>query len=89
MLTETLQRISFSVVGRCADLSLAARINLSPADFGIILQNHRRLPLSIFSVKIAALGSLNRVTGRKIVKISKFSNFKGASLNFEFDFSVK
>jgi hypothetical protein len=54
-----------------ADLSLAAGkmrenklVYLSPAAFGIILQNHRRLPVSIFSIKIAALGSLNRVTGR-------------------------
>jgi hypothetical protein len=48
--------------GKCA------RINLSP--FGMILQNHRRLPVSIFIVKIAALGS----------GFSKLlSNFKGAS----------
>jgi hypothetical protein len=67
MLTEILLRISFFVIG---DLSLAAgRINLSPAAFGIVLQNHKRLLVSIFSVKIAALGSLKRVTGR----------FKGAS----------
>jgi hypothetical protein len=43
-----------------ADLSLAevkmARINLSPAAFGFILQNHRQFPVSIFSVKITALG---------------------------------
>jgi hypothetical protein len=32
------------------------RINLSPAAFGVILQNHRRFPVSIFSVKITALG---------------------------------
>jgi hypothetical protein len=39
----------------------------------MILQNHRRLPVSIFSVKIAAIGSLKRVTGRIfiLVKISK------------------
>jgi hypothetical protein len=77
MVTETLLRIPFSVIGR---RSLAptshwlqgkcARINLSPAAFGIILQNHRRLSVSIFSVKIAALGSLKRVTGR-ILKNSK------------------
>jgi hypothetical protein len=57
-----------------ADLSLAAgkcgRINLLPAAFGIILDNNRRLPVSIFSVKIAAFGSLTQVTGR-IFKISK------------------
>jgi hypothetical protein len=36
----------------------------------MILQNHRRLPASIFSVKLAALRSLKRVIGR-IFKISK------------------
>jgi hypothetical protein len=36
----------------------------------MMLQNHRRLPVSIFSVKIAALGSLQRVTG-KVFKINK------------------
>jgi hypothetical protein len=77
MLTETLLGISFSVVGRCSLVPTSirlplkcVRINLSPAAFGIILQNHRRLPVSIYSVKIAALGSLKRVTGR-IVKISE------------------
>jgi hypothetical protein len=45
----------------------------------MILQNHRRLPVCIFSVKIAALGSLKRVTG---------SNFKGASQYFAFDFLI-
>jgi hypothetical protein len=38
----------------------------------MILQNHKQLPVSIFSFKIAALGSLKRVTGRNL-KISKFS----------------
>jgi len=33
------------------------------------LQNHRRLPVSIFSVKIAALASLKWITG-SIFKIS-------------------
>jgi hypothetical protein len=61
-----------------ADLSLAAgKMRENRAAFGIILQNHRRLPVSIFSVKIAALGSLKRVTGR-IFKIFK-RNFKEAS----------
>ncbi len=36
--------------GKCA------RINLTQAVFGMILQNHRRFPVSIFSVKVAALG---------------------------------
>jgi hypothetical protein len=56
-----------------------ARINLSQAAYGMILQNHRRILVSIFSVKIAALGSLKWVTGR-IFKI--VSNFKGASWFF-------
>ncbi len=77
MLTETLLRIPFSVIGRCSLVPTSnllqgkcARINLSLAAFRIILQNYRRLPVSIFSVKIATLGSLKRVFG-KIFKISK------------------
>jgi hypothetical protein len=34
-----------------------ARINLSQAASAMILQNHRRLSVSIFNVKIFALGS--------------------------------
>jgi hypothetical protein len=71
MLTETLLKISFYVTGRCSLLPTShwlqgkcARINLSQAAFGMILQNHRQLPVCIFSVKSAALGSLKRVTGR-------------------------
>ncbi len=46
------------------DLSLACvRTNLSRAASGMILQNHRWLPVCIFSVKIAVLGSLKWVTG--------------------------
>ncbi len=74
MLTETLLRISLSVIGRCSLvptsywlLGKCARIKLSPAVFGIILQNHKRLPVSIFSV--AAFVSLKRVTGRIFVLI--------------------
>jgi hypothetical protein len=58
------------------DLSLAAgkmrkNINLSlAASVPIIVQNHRRLPVSILSVKIASLWSLKQVIGR-ILKISK------------------
>jgi hypothetical protein len=37
---------------------------------GMILQNHRWLPVSIFIVKITALGSLERVIGT-ILNISK------------------
>jgi hypothetical protein len=54
---------------------LAARkisqINFSQATSGIILQNHQRLSVSIFGVKIAALVSLKWVTGR-IFKISMY-----------------
>jgi hypothetical protein len=42
------------------------------------LQNHRRLPVSIYRVKIAALGSSERVTIEGFSKL--LSNFKGASL---------
>ncbi len=69
MLTETPFKIPFSVIGRCSLVPTShwlqgkcARINLS--------QNQKRLPVCIFSVKIAAWGSLKRVTGR-IFKISK------------------
>ena len=77
MLTETLLRIILSVIGRCSLVSAShclqgkcARINLSQAASGMILQNHKRLPVSIFSVKIVALGSLKGVTER-IFKLSK------------------
>jgi hypothetical protein len=40
-----------------ADLSLATG-KMSQAASGMILQNHRRLPVTIFSIKIAALWSL-------------------------------
>jgi hypothetical protein len=42
-----------------------SKINLSEVTSGMTLQNHRRLPVNIFSVKIAVLGSLKRVTGSK------------------------
>jgi hypothetical protein len=81
MYPEALLRIPISVIGRCSleptshwILGKFARITLSQAASCMILQNHRRLPVSIFSVKIAALGSLKPVTGR-IFKI----NFRGAS----------
>jgi hypothetical protein len=77
MLTETPLRIPFSVIGPCSVVPTChwlhgkcARINLGQEISGVILQNHRRLPLSIFSVKIVALRSLKRVTGR-IFKIRK------------------
>ncbi len=55
------------------DLSLDAGkmrkiyLNLAQAASGMILRNHRRLPVSIFSVKIAAFGSLKRIIGRKVI----------------------
>ncbi len=72
MLTENLLTIPCSAIGRC---SLQCRPLIGCRENGqeltcMILQNHRRLPVSIFSVKIAALESLKRVTGR-IFKISK------------------
>jgi hypothetical protein len=77
MLTETLFKTPFSVIGRCSLVPTShwlrgkcAKINLSQAASGLILQHHRRLPVSIFRDKIAALGSLKRVT-RRIFKIRK------------------
>jgi hypothetical protein len=64
MLTDPL-RIPFSMIGRCSPVPTShwlqgkcARINLSQAASGMILHNHRRLPVSIFSV---ALGSLKQL----------------------------
>ncbi len=52
----------------------------------MILQNHRRLPVSIFSVKIAALGSLNRL----LEGFSKLlSNLKGTTLRLLFSLNKK
>jgi hypothetical protein len=68
MLTETHLRISFSLIGPCSLVPTChwlhgkcARINLALEVSGVILQNHRRLPLSIFSVKNLALGPLKQV----------------------------
>jgi hypothetical protein len=85
MLTETLLRIPFFVIGRCSLVPTShllqgkcARINLSPAAFCIILQNHRQLPVSIFSGILAALGSVKRV--RVLEGFSELViNFKRAS----------
>jgi hypothetical protein len=67
MLTETLLRIPFSVIGRCFLVPtplIGCRENAQEKTC------HGRLPFSIFSVKIVVLGSSKRVTGR-IYKISK------------------
>ncbi len=73
MLTETLLRIPFSVIGRCSLVpnshwlqGKCAKINLSQAASGLTLQNHWRLPVSIFSVKMAGSGS----------EVGYFKNFK-------------
>ncbi len=48
LLTETLLRISFSVIGRCSLVPTFHWLQgKSQAAFGIILLNHRRLPVSI------------------------------------------
>ncbi len=78
MLNKILLRIPFSVIGRCSLVPTShwlqgkcSRINLSQAASGTILQNLRWLPVSVFSVKISALGPLKLATGR-IFKISKY-----------------
>jgi hypothetical protein len=73
MLCEPLLRIPFSVIGRCSSLGEWERhqIQQSHAVSSIVLQDHIRLPVCIFRVKIAAFGSLNRITT---------SNFKQASI---------
>ncbi len=65
MLTGTLPRIPFFVIVRCPLVLTShwlqgkcARINLSQAVSGVILQNHRRLCVSISSFKIRAYTSL-------------------------------
>ncbi len=70
MLTETFLKTPFSVIGWCSLVPAShwlkrkcGGIHLSQAAPGMILQYHRRVPVSIFSIKIAALGSLKRVTG--------------------------
>jgi hypothetical protein len=61
MFTETLLRSPFSVFGRCSLeptshwLQRKARINLSQAASGMILQTHGRLPVIIFRVTIGLL----------------------------------
>jgi hypothetical protein len=78
MLTKTILRVPFSVIGPCFLVQNSywlqgkcAKIKLSQAASGRILHNHSKLPVRNFSVKIASLGSLKRVTGR-IFKIGNF-----------------
>ncbi len=93
MLTETLLRIPFSVIGRCSLVPAShwlqrKLINLSYAASGMILQNHRRLHASIFSVKIVALGSLKRVTAAtdvyeifEVFFLEKFGGFPAGNFD--------
>jgi hypothetical protein len=62
-----------------------ARINLSPAASGMTWQNHRQLPVNIFSVKIAALGLRSRLPEgfSKLV-----SNIKEPAKTLSFVFSL-
>jgi hypothetical protein len=60
MLSETLLRIPFSVTDRWSQVPTShwgkcGKIILSQAASGMILQNHRQLPVSIFSVKKSPL----------------------------------
>ena len=77
--TETLLKIPFPVIGRCPLVPTShwlqgkcARINFSHAASGMILQNHRRLPVYIYIYKIATLGSLKRVTESIFKIVSHF-----------------
>ncbi len=77
-----------------AGLSLVAGkiINLSYAASGMILQNHRRLHVSISSVKIVALGSLKRVTAAtdsNNLRIFSPEKFGGISAGYFDRFNVK
>ncbi len=67
--TDTLLRISFIVIGRYSLVPTSQNAQkLTCQASGTILQNHRRLPVSVFS--FAASVSLDRVT-RMIFKISE------------------
>jgi hypothetical protein len=79
MLIETLlKRIPLSVIGRCYQAPIShwlqgkcARINFSQAASGMILQNQRQFSVSIFGVKIAAIGLswiLSSIKKQKIVR---------------------
>ncbi len=87
----TLIRNPFSVTGWCSLMLIShwlqgkcTKLKLSQAASGMILQNHR-LPVSIFSAKIAAIGLWNGLLKR----FSKFlSNFKRSSKIFGFEFFI-
>jgi hypothetical protein len=87
MLTETLLRTPLIVTGRCSPTltphwlqGKSAKIYLSQAAFGMILQDHRQLSVSTIMFKIAAVDSLKRISDR-IFKISKYIN---QQKNFEY-----
>ncbi len=91
MRTETLLKIPFIVTGRCSSSSRpfsliicnenAPKFCCQQAAFSMILQDHRWLPFCLFSVKIAAVGSLKRVTKRIVKIIQKFAE-RQAGENF-------
>ncbi len=84
MLTETLLRIPFFVIGRCSLLPTSywlqrkcARIKLTQAAAScMILKNHRQLPVSIYWIirRFSVFGTGYWKDCRKLV-----SYFKGAS----------
>jgi hypothetical protein len=69
MLTETLLRISFSVIGRCSQVPTSHWLQGKFVVIGGLRFYFTESQEASFSFKIAALGSLKRVTGR-IFKIS-------------------
>ena len=83
MLTETLLRIPFFVIGRCSLVPTChwlqvkcARINLAPAAFGIILQNY--IILHVASSKHFQCQN-RRFRAFEAGYWKDFQNFKGAS----------
>ncbi len=86
MFTESILKIPFSVIGRWSLLPTSnwlqekcARINLSQMASSMILQNHRRLPVCIFSVK-SPLWGLSRGLLDGFSKLA--SNFNEQSETF-------
>jgi hypothetical protein len=68
MLTETLLKIRFSVIGRCSLMPTShwlqgkcTRIILSQVASGMILQNTGGILYAFVSIKIPALGSFKQV----------------------------
>ncbi len=85
MLTET-PSLWFVDVLKCRPLigcrDNAQEFNLSQTASGMILQNHRRLPVSIFSVKIAALGNFKYFQRSKLkLWVWFFSSTKERNIN--------